>query len=140
MTIYHPITTQIVHILREKGVWYETFEHEPVVTSEDAAKVRTGYTLSQGAKALIVSYKPQVQSSKMKTASEKSYVMLVLPGDRKLDNKKVKDILGTKSYSFADPDELARVTSGVERSAIPAMGPQMSNMYRPDSEEKSCIV
>jgi prolyl-tRNA editing enzyme YbaK/EbsC (Cys-tRNA(Pro) deacylase) len=58
----------------------------------------------------------------MKTASEKSYVMLVLPGDRKLDNKKVKDILGTKSYSFADPDELARVTSGVERGGVPPWG------------------
>ena len=33
--------------------WYETFENEPVRISEEASKLRTGYTIGQGAKAII---------------------------------------------------------------------------------------
>lgn len=116
MTSYHPVTTQIVRVLCEKDVWHETFSHEPVVTSEDAAAVRTGYTLSQGAKGLIV----KVDSRQ--SPVDRQFVMLVLPGDKKLDNKKVKAVLGVKSYSFADPDELALVTGGVERGGVPPWG------------------
>jgi hypothetical protein len=34
---YHPIAKQITDILDAQGAWYETFEHEPVRTSEQAA-------------------------------------------------------------------------------------------------------
>ncbi|NIA02454.1 MAG: hypothetical protein GWP15_03650 [Nitrospirae bacterium] len=54
MTNYHPLVNQIVEALKNNECWYETFEHEPVRTSEEAAKIRTGYTLEQGAKALII--------------------------------------------------------------------------------------
>lgn len=116
MRDYHPVVSQILQILTDNGVWHETFEHEPVVTSEDAAKVRTGYTLSQGAKAIIV----KVDSRQSSVDSQ--FVMLVLPGDKKIDNKKVKALLGVKSYSFANPEELARVTGGVERGGVPPWG------------------
>lgn len=116
MPLYHPVVSQILQIITDNVVWYETFEHEPVVTSEDAAKVRTGYTLSQGAKAIIV----KVDSRQSSVDSQ--FVMLVLPGDKKIDNKKVKALLGVKSYSFANPEELAKVTGGVERGGVPPWG------------------
>ena len=50
---YHHVTRVIQNLLDQRGVWYETFEHAPVRTSEEAAQVRTGYTIQQGAKAII---------------------------------------------------------------------------------------
>lgn len=54
---YHEVVSKILDLLRNGGYWFETFEHEPVRTSEEAAKARTGYTLAQGAKAMIVRVK-----------------------------------------------------------------------------------
>ena len=85
---YHPITGKIISLLKEKQFWYETFEHEDVRTSEEAAKVRTGYTLQQGAKAIIIRVK--------KFGGEKNFVMLVLPANRRFDNEKVKNMLSAK--------------------------------------------
>ena len=70
---YHKITKQITDIFKENNLWFETFEHEPVRTSEEAAKIRPGYDLNQGAKAMIVKVKI--------SESNKKFVMLVLPGD-----------------------------------------------------------
>jgi len=42
---YHPVTEQIQKLLTDQGVWFETFEHEPVRTSEEAAQTRPGYSL-----------------------------------------------------------------------------------------------
>lgn len=54
---YHSITKTITDLLTQNNCWFKTFEHEPVRTSEEAAKIRPGYTLKQGAKALIVRVK-----------------------------------------------------------------------------------
>ena len=65
------MVSKIAELLESGGYWFETFEHEPVRTSEEAGKVRTGYSLAQGAKAMIVRVK--------KSTTDKSFVMLVLP-------------------------------------------------------------
>ena len=39
---YHPVVEKIKDLLTQRGAWFETFEHAPVRTSEEAAKVRTG--------------------------------------------------------------------------------------------------
>ncbi len=54
---YHPLTEKIKQILTENNFEFETFEHEPVRTSEEASKIRTGFTIDQGAKAIIVRVK-----------------------------------------------------------------------------------
>lgn len=78
--MYHPTALHILNLLKQHNFWYETFEHEPVITSVDAAKLRHGYTISQGAKALI---------AKVDFKDKKGeYVMFVLPGDARLDSKK----------------------------------------------------
>jgi len=51
------VVSKIVELLESGGYWFETFEHEPVRTSEEAAGVRTGYSQAQGAKAMIVRVK-----------------------------------------------------------------------------------
>ncbi|PJA39532.1 hypothetical protein CO180_00550, partial [candidate division WWE3 bacterium CG_4_9_14_3_um_filter_41_6] len=90
---YHPVTSKIVEILTTNNVWFETFEHEPVRTSEEASKVRDGYTIDQGAKALIVRVKI--------SNANKKFVMLVLPGIARFDVDKVKLLFEAKDIRFA---------------------------------------
>ena len=90
---YQKVVSKIVELLKTGGYWFETFEHEPVRTSEEAAGVRTGYSQAQGAKAMIVRVK--------KSASEKSFAMLVLTGDKRLDFAKVKQLFGARDIRFS---------------------------------------
>jgi prolyl-tRNA editing enzyme YbaK/EbsC (Cys-tRNA(Pro) deacylase) len=111
---YHQTVAKIVNLLKEGGFWYETFEHEPVRTSEEAAKVRTGYTLAQGAKAMIVRVK--------KSSSEKFFAMLVLPGDRRFDIDKVERLFEARDIRFATEAEVATITGGVLPGGVPPLG------------------
>lgn len=111
---YHLLTTKITDLLKTSGCWYETFEHEPVRTSEDAAKVRSGYSVNQGAKALIMSVKS--------TEANKRFVMLVIPGNLKFDNDKAKSVLGVKHIRFATEEEVLKITDGVLPGGVPPFG------------------
>lgn len=111
---YHKVISQITDILKYHDVWFETFEHEPVRTSEEAAKIRTGYSLHQGAKAMIVRVKI--------TNTNKKFVMLVVPGDLRFDNDKVKGIFKAKDIRFATEEEVATITDGVQPGGVPPFG------------------
>jgi len=111
---YHKVMIDIQKILTDSGSWYETFEHEPVRTSEQAARTRPGYSLQQGAKALVVNVK--------KSKSEKFFVMLVLPAHLKIDNKKVKEYFQAKDFRFATEGEVLEITDGVQPGAVPPFG------------------
>lgn len=111
---YHPVVQRLVDVLQEQGFWFETFEHEPVRTSEEAAQVRPGYGLSQGAKALIVRVK--------RSTTDKRFVMLVFPADQKFDVQKVKQHFHAVDVRFASPEELETLTQGVEPGAVPPFG------------------
>lgn len=106
---YHRIVSAILNLLRKNNFWLETFEHEPVTTSQQAAKVRTGYSLAQGAKAIIVKAKDK-------------FVMLVLPGDKKFNGSKVKKLLHVKDIRFATEEEMKRLTDGIEIGGVPPFG------------------
>ncbi len=110
---YHPLTEKIQTILKDRGMWFETFEHEPVRTSAEASQVRTGYVLSQGAKALIV---------RVKKAGEKKFVMIVVPGSQKFDKNKLKSEFGLSDVRFAMDDEAKKITDGVEFGGVPPLG------------------
>ncbi len=114
MEKYHKVVSKIVELLKSGSYWFETFEHEPVRTSEEAGKVRTGYSLAQGAKAMIVRVK--------KSATDKSFVMLVLPGDRRFDFAKVKQLFGARDVRFATEDEVIKLTDGVLPGGVPPFG------------------
>lgn len=111
---YHKITKQITDILKENNLWFETFEHEPVRTSEEAAKIRTGYTLHQGAKAMIVRIK--------KSESDKKFVMLVLPADLRFDDGRVKRLFSAKDVRFATEQEVLDLTNGIQLGGVPPFG------------------
>jgi Ala-tRNA(Pro) deacylase len=100
---YHEVVSRILDLLKENNCWYETFEHEPVRTSEEAAKTRPGYTLHQGAKAMIVKAK----------GAQTRFVMLVLPADLRFDNSRLRALLNARDIRFASEDEVLELTGGV---------------------------
>ncbi len=110
---YHPVVNQILQLIKDNNFWYETFEHEPVLTSEEAAKVRTGYTLEQGAKALI---------AKIDSKANDQFVMFVIPGNLRLDSSKIRKNTEINKFRFASEAELTHVTNGVERGGVPPFG------------------
>ncbi len=111
---YHPVTTQITNLLARNGCWFETFEHEAVRTSEQAAATREGYGLDQGAKALVVRLKARDKTN--------SFVMLVFPAHCKFDKAKVKKHFHAKDIRFASSEEIAQYTGGVLPGGIPPFG------------------
>ncbi|MDA1079172.1 MAG: hypothetical protein O2840_00555 [bacterium] len=111
---YHPVVSQILEILEKNNCWHETFEHEPVRTSEEAAQLRDGYTLAQGAKAILIRVKI--------SSTEKRFVMLVMPGDARFDSDKVKKLLGAKNIRFATEEEVLEITGGVLLGGVPPFG------------------
>ena len=97
----------IICLLNEKGVKHTVIEHEPVYTSEQAARIRDT-DISMGAKALIC-------------YADKSPVLLVVPGDKKADFKKYKQTFGVKDLRMATPTEVLELT-GLEVGSIPPVG------------------
>jgi len=111
---YHPVVQKIKELLESRQIKYDYFEHEPVRTSEEASKIRPGYTLKQGAKALVVKLYLR--------GGEEKFVMLVVPGDARLNSKKVKKLFDAKDLRFATEEEVGDITSGVQVGGVPPFG------------------
>jgi Ala-tRNA(Pro) deacylase len=112
--------------LETSGVPFTVTRHAPVFTSVEAARVR-GTALSSGAKALIVK-------------AGDAFVMLVLPADRKLDSKKARVALGTRSIRFANRDEVETITT-LQPGSIPPFGSlfRLSTYVDPALEDNASI-
>ncbi len=106
-----PVFEKIKQLLEENGVSYQFFEHEPVFTSEQAAKIRNT-KMCQGAKAIIFS------------ADEKP-ILAVVPGDRRVDAKVFKKLYQIKNLRLLTADEVKELT-GLEIGAIPPFGSAMN--------------
>jgi prolyl-tRNA editing enzyme YbaK/EbsC (Cys-tRNA(Pro) deacylase) len=115
MDTYHPVVQRICDRFAQSGVPYEFIEHEPVHTSEEAETARPGYTLEQGAKAIIVRVKPR-------GGGEKYFQMLALAGGDRFDTRAAKEALGASDLRFATDEEVAEVTDGVQPGGIPPLG------------------
>ncbi len=100
-------TRKILAHLDALGVAYERLEHEPVTTSEAAAGARAS-RLEQGAKALLVKAKDR-------------YYHLVISAAARLDNKKLRGVVGSRKLRFATPEEVFELT-GCRPGAVPPFG------------------
>lgn len=91
------------------GIKTTYLEHEPVVTSEDAAKTR-GFELKQGIKAILLT-------------NGIGWVVVNIPADKKVDIKKVADNRewSKNKIKMATPDEVLHMT-GCEIGAVPPFG------------------
>jgi Ala-tRNA(Pro) deacylase len=93
--------------LQTAGVSFTVLRHEPVYTSEQAAAAR-GVPLASGAKALVLK-------------AGEAFVLAVVPADRKLDSKKARASLGTRSIRFATREEVEHLTA-LQPGSIPPFG------------------
>jgi len=82
-------------------------EHEPVFTSEQAARAR-GTTIESGAKALVC-----------KAGAE--FHLFVMPADLKLHTRAVRDVLSIQRLRFATKEELLELT-GLTPGCVPPFG------------------
>jgi Ala-tRNA(Pro) deacylase len=94
-------------LLSDAGVPFDVLRHEPVYTSDDAARVRNT-PLASGAKALVCKL-------------DERLVMFVIPADRKLASREIRRQFGVKSLRFADREEVLAVT-GLAPGSIPPFG------------------
>ncbi len=99
---------KIISILQENKIDYEIFEHEPVYTNPTMAA------------ALNVSESDTVKSLVLLT-KEKEMVVLVMPGDKRVDWKKAASGIGTKKVSFAKPEAVLEKV-GCEVGCVPPFG------------------
>lgn len=102
------MVNKIKEILDSRNIEYNYLEHDETVTSEDAAKVR-GTSLGTGVKALI-----------LKSKKSEENIMVCIPGDKRIDFKKVKTLLG-EAYTMESPDVI-NDKYGLEVGGVPPFG------------------
>jgi Ala-tRNA(Pro) deacylase len=89
---------RVKDLLDSKNIEYTISEHEPVFTSEQAAKVR-GVDLKTGVKALVLKTK------------EGNFILGLVAADKKIDLKKLAEIANTKDLELAKPEEVLKLTN-----------------------------
>lgn len=101
------VLEEIKILLNSNNIAYKVFEHPPVHTSLEAARIRDT-DISMGAKALVL-------------YADKTPVLVVVPGDKKLDFRKFKSEFKIKDLRLASPEEVTKLTTLVIGS-IPPVG------------------
>lgn len=99
---------KLLKFLQGHQVEYQLFTHEPVYTSEQAAQIR-GSNLKEGAKALIF-------------IADGQPIMIVVPGDKKVDTKRFKEISAVQDLHMATPGEVEVAMGGVKVGAVHPFG------------------
>lgn len=98
---------RIVAAIKNAGLVYQSYEHEPVHTSEEAARVRKT-ALHMGVKALVM------------YADDKP-IMVAVCANRKVDMKAFKHQFSVRDLRMATAQEVLEVTS-VPIGAVPPFG------------------
>lgn len=102
-----PLTDRLVAYLKREGADFQVMNHEAVTTSEEAAQVR-GTLPEQGAKALLCK-------------ADDRTVLLVLPGNRRMNSRAFKQAFGVGNLRMVSREELHDLT-GLEVGAVPPFG------------------
>lgn len=97
----------IRELLRAGGAAFEEVGHEPVFTSEEAAKVR-GCPLAMGAKSIVFKV-------------DREFHLFVTSAARTLRSRSIRRRLGARRTRFASPAELLELT-GLAPGAVPPFG------------------
>lgn len=116
-----PVFNQLNQLLLDHGARFRVIEHPPEGKSDEVAKIR-GTAAGQGAKAMLCKSKDD----------SGVFVLAVLPGDRKLDFRKVAEAVGLKKITLASPEE-ATLATGCKIGAIPpfAFSPRIQLLVDP---------
>ncbi|MFC1727352.1 aminoacyl-tRNA deacylase [Patescibacteria group bacterium] len=98
---------KLIKLLKNEKINYQQFEHKPVFTSQEAAKVRKT-KIEQGAKALVM-------------LADKKPILLVLSAAKNVDSHQFKKLFKIKDLRMATENEVKKFT-GVEIGAVPPFG------------------
>jgi len=104
-------TKAIVSLLESNAIPFEKIQHEPVLSAQDAARVRN-LALSDGIKSLIVLFR---------RADKDFSVCAAIRADRKLDLKKLKAVLQADEAKLAPLDKIESLT-GCAPGGVPPLG------------------
>ena len=99
---------QVQAFLKGLGREFRVVTHEPVFTSEAAAKAR-GLELKQGIKAMVMK------------DGQGAFILGLIAADRRIDLKKLAACAGTGRLSLAKPDEVLKLT-GCEVGSVHPFG------------------
>lgn len=98
----------IIELMKKQNIAYEIFEHEPV------------YTNPAMAEALKVAESETVKSLVLNT-KEGRMIVLVLPGNKKVNWKQAAAGASTRKVSFAKPEAVSEAV-GCEVGCVPPFG------------------
>jgi len=99
---------KIIATLDEKKISYEVFEHQPVYTNPAMAEA-LGVGEAETVKSLVLMTK------------EGNLIVLVLPGNKKVDWKQAAAAAKTKKVTFAKPEDVSQAV-GCEVGCVPPFG------------------
>jgi Ala-tRNA(Pro) deacylase len=99
---------KIIGMLEKKKVSYEIFDHEPVYTNPVMAE-KLGVSEAETVKSLVMMTK------------EKKMIVLVMPGDKKVNWKEAAATANTKKVKFAKPEDVSE-SVGCEVGCVPPFG------------------
>jgi Ala-tRNA(Pro) deacylase len=99
---------KIIDMLKTHDIAYEVMQHEPVYTNPAMAQA-LNVTEAETVKSLVLNTK------------EKQMIVLVMPGDKKVNWKAAAAGANTKKVSFAKPEAVAEAV-GCEVGCVPPFG------------------
>ena len=103
------VEKKIKQILSSNQIEFEETEHEAVYTSQKAAQAIGLEAEEAGVQSLILKTK------------EGAFILVLNPGNKKVDTKKIAELEDTKSVYFASPEEVIKAT-GIPIGSIPPFG------------------
>lgn len=116
---YMKLNQKIIKFLDDNSVDYSLIEHEPVVTSIEAARVR-GSNLAEGAKAMLFWAYPTSEKF------DRYPIQLVINGDKRVSKEKVIQELELVKVKMLSADDVEKISS-VKPGAVPPF----SNLFKP---------
>lgn len=106
----YPTYDRLIALLDEKKARYRVIEHIPEGRTELISPIR-GNPLNQAAKCIILMLKPDKKTTK--------HVLVVVPGDTKVDFKALKTMYGASYCSFASVENAERLGGSVVGTILP---------------------
>jgi len=103
------VEQRIKSILTNNQVEFEETEHEAVYTSQKAARVIGLESEEAGVKSLLFKTK------------KAEFILVLSPGNQKVDTKEIARMEDTKSLHFASPEDVIEVT-GIPIGCVPPFG------------------
>jgi len=110
------IEKKIQKLLKDKGIEYQEFEHEPVYTCEVADRVRKGIEKNEEDSSNSTGIKNLLLES-----TEGKFVIALCSGDKKIKTSKLAKLEGTKELRLAKSRDVERIV-GCPIGCVPPFG------------------